>query len=1436
VGILASLNELTLPQRSIWYIDRFYHDSCYVNIGGTVLINEQVDPELLNKAINIFIEKNDAMRLRIDNIADPWQYIVDHEEHTFELKDFSYIEDSDELHRWALQEMRKPFDNNSDLFCVYILKLSGNKGGFYVKLHHIISDAWGLSLLVHDILSIYWSLKNGLETTIERFSYLEYIQNDLEYRTSGKYEKDHAFWMEEFKTLPELTALKRGNSIAAERKTYIISSKHVEKINLFCKTQKISSFIFLFSIFSLLISRKTEKRDIVIGTPVLNRLNFKQKNILGLFMHIIPFRIYINDQLSYLEIARQISSQWMKLLRAQRFPSHVILKEFRDKHKTRENLFDIAFSYHNIKIDFHDMPYETDWKFNGAETSCLSVSFNDREDENILKIDYDYQTEVFTEDEIDHLHENFVYLIEKVLSNPEEKISDLYILSEEERQRLLYLFNDTAREYPQSNIQELFEMSVADNPQQTALVFEDKSFSYTELNKRVNQLAKLLRQKGAARKTVVGVALRRSIDIIIGLLAVLKSGATYVPIEPSYPKERIAYMLHNSGCRLILTHGDVELPNTGLEKILLDNLSSFEGDSSNVDCISKPEDTAYVIYTSGSTGMPKGVMVTQQGLCNFVNAIPEVIDFSRGKIIVSVITICFDIFFLEAILPLLRGMTVVIANEDQQKIPSLLHQLLKRSKADMIQTTPSLMQLLVEDQHCQDSFASLSDILIGGEQFPQHLLTTLKKITPARIFNLYGPTETTIWSSIKELTQTEKITIGKPIANTQIYVLDQRLNPVETGRFGEIYIGGDGVAKGYINNEALTDEKFISNPFMEGTRIYRTGDLGRWLSNGTIEFIGRNDFQIKIRGYRIELGEIENCLLRHSNVKNALVVGKKDTSGRSYLCAYIVSDAELHEENLRTYLAKSLPHYMLPSHFLFLEELPLTPNGKIDTKALPEPNRFHLISGPPYVAPRNEIERKMSLLWSEALENIQIGIDDNIFDLGGDSLTVIEIMSGGLPFNWGISAQDFYEYPTIRLLSAKIMGLSEDNLLPPRAKPELEAQEKNNHRRDNFSKEMDNQTILLTGATGLLGIHILEELLSGTNCRIYCLLRGDNAQERLLQSFEFYFPHLIKEDLYKRVSIVNGDITMKGLGLSGSKCDLGRKVEIDAVIHCAANVKHYGNYNSFYDVNVVGTERIIDFCREYAIKLYHISTTGVLLLNDQLSIIEDNTDLNNTPYNSKKYCENVYIRTKLEAEKKIFSSVDNGLDAVIFRVGVLTGRYSDGCFQKNIEDNALYLKLKSILSLLLIPDTILNNKIDLTPVDLCAEAIVKMISTNPPCKSVYPIFNPNTLTMKQLIAIFGKLGINIEISTFNEYHQLLINFSNNKERRKLIKGAILDPFNEDYYENLAHPKIDDIKSVLDNSIFRWPVINENYVRKMLLYMKHSGFLETFPKGYGKISI
>jgi len=1414
------LFDLTLPQNAMWHIDRFYHDSCYVNIGGTALIDEEVDPGLLIKAINIFIEKNDAMRLRIANLPEPWQYIAEYEEHDFEIMDFSYDGGPEDFHRWTLRDMKKPFDNDSDLFFFAIFKYSGNRGGFYVKLHHIISDAWGISLMTHDIITVYWSLKNGIETAIARDSYLEYLENDMEYRSSAKYEKDHAFWQEEFRKIPELTALKSGKSIAAERKTYIIAAMDLDVINNFCQTQKISNFVFLLSVFSLLISRKTEKRDIVIGIPVLNRLNYKQKNIMGLFMHIIPFRIYIDEGLSFLENTKNIFSHWMRILRAQRFPYHLILKEFREMHKTKENLFDIAFSYQNNKIDFHEKPYETEWKFNGAETSCLSVSFNDRDEEHILRIDYDYQTDVFTAEDIEQIHSQFVDLIDRVVTEPEAQIAQLLMISGQERQKVLYLFNDTAKELPAGSIQELFEASVAENPRQTALVFEDRSLSYMELNRRVNQLAGLLRRKGAGRTTIVGLVLNRSMDIIIGLLAVLKAGAAYLPVEPGFPEERIAYMLENSGCRLVLTHRGVKLPGeAGLEAIFLDDPGSFTGDNSNPDCISRPGDTGYVVYTSGSTGVPKGVMVTQRNLCNFVHAIPEIIDFSRGKTIVSVTTVCFDIFFLEAVLPLLRGMTVVMANEDQQKIPALLHQLMKKNKADMIQTTPSLVQLLAEDRRSRDFLAGLSDILVGGEQFPKHLLATLKEISPARIFNLYGPTETTIWSSIAELTRAEHVTIGRPIANTQFYILDRHLNPVETGRIGEIYIGGDGVAKGYINNDALTAERFMPNPFQPGSVVYRTGDLGRWLSDGTIDFIGRNDFQVKIRGYRIELEEIENILLRHAMVKKAVVAGKKDPAGHACLCAYIVSEAEPRQEELRAYLAKSLPDYMLPSYYFFMEELPLTPNGKVNKKALPEPDRLKLVSGAPYVAPRNEIESKLAKSWSEALENIKIGIDDNIFNLGGDSLTIIEILSDTLPFNWGITAQDFYEYPTIRLLSAKIQGFPEGKTLAPKLKTDHVAEKKIAGKSDKVLKKLDDQVILLTGVTGLLGIHILEELLFVTNCSIICLIRGNNAEERLQRSLEFYFPYLIK-DIFERVAIVNGDITMDGLGMSPSGLDMARWA--DAVIHCAANVKHYGNYSDFYGVNVAGSERIIDFCMEYGIKLYHISTASVLLLNDELQQTADD----NLPYGNK-YNGNVYIRTKLEAEKKVLASVDEGLDAVILRVGVLSGRYSDGRFQKNIEDNALYLKLKSILNMLIVPDRILNTEIDLTPVDLCAEAIVKIMDTNPQSKSLYHVFNHNVLTIEQLIDIFRSLGIDIKVSTFDEYNRQLINIAGNRDRRKLVKGVVLDPFNEVYYQNIAHPKNDDTKLILEKQGFKWPVPNEDYMRKLLMHMDKVDFIKFY---------
>jgi amino acid adenylation domain-containing protein/thioester reductase-like protein len=1411
------LQPLTLAQKSIWNIEKFYSNTSYVNVGGTVLIyDDQPDFSALSQAVNFVIEHNEALRFRIlYEESEPRQYVTEYSPQVFALMDFTAQGENSELRRWASYEMQKPFVRGESLY-EFILLRGEDFWGFFFKIHHIVSDAWTVTLIIDDILNNYWAFTHDQSPVSTRDSYLESIQSDLEYCASEKFENARNFWSNEFCSTPELTLLKPSATeklSAAERRTFKLSQELTKQIQLFCKNNGTSVFILLFSTVAILISKMTEKKDIVLGTPVLNRSNMKQKNTMGVFIHNIPFRLMLSDSLNFLENIRNITATWKKLLRFQRYPYELILKEYRQKHQTKDRLFDIVFSYQNAKINFDKMRHHSEWFFNGNEINSLSIHASDREKENNLTIDYDYIVDLFSEEEINQIHQHLITLLKSILSNPYAKIAELEVLSPEEKDLLITGFNETAKSYSQEPLIYLFQSRVKKHPSFPAVRFEGKTLSYSELDQYSNQLARRLREKGVTPKSIVALSLKRSSDIIISILAVLKAGATYLPIDPNYPQDRISFMLSDSGCQIVLTHHEVTLPShVKLQKIYLDDSEIYTGELTFESYNPHPEDPAYIIYTSGSTGLPKGVIIPHIALLNFIHAVPEVIEFKEGHVMVSVTTISFDIFFLESILPLLYGLTVIIANEDQQKIPQLLLKLLVKVKANLFQTTPSLMRLLLKEKSSQNILTGLSKILIGGEQLPLTILTQLKQLKGPQIYNLYGPTETTIWSAISELTQAEKVHIGKPIGNTQIYILDSAFNPVEIGRAGELFISGRGLAKGYLNNKKLTAERFIPNPFFPERKMYRTGDVGRWLPDGTIEILGRNDSQIKIRGYRIELGEIENALLKYPSIRSALVLGKQDRADHTFLCAYYVSAKKLHAEKLRTHLSTFLPEYMIPTYFIYLDEIPLTPNGKANHKALPEPQKQDLESRTPYVAPRNSTEKLLVDLWSMALDINSIGIDDNLFVLGGDSLTIIEILSNSLHFNLGITAQDFYEYPTIRLLSTKIQDSTHSN--PPQITnyPLASSSLMSSSTLNNINtQQIQLQNILLTGATGFLGIHILYELLNTTESKIYCLIRG--SQKKLRKLFNFYFPHS-QVKLSQRIVILKGDLCAKELGLS-PKDYITLTSKIDTVIHCAANVKHFGNYSDFHLVNVQGTEQLIHFCSLSKAKLCHISTTSVLGLIP-------NEDASQT----QKFAENVYIRSKWDAEQKVLQAIDSGLDAVIFRVGILAGRYQDGQFQENIEENALYLRLRSILGIRLIPQTLLHQHVELTPVDLCAQAITLILKSPHLNTNLFHIFNHKTIAMKNLLVLLRKLNYPVETLPLNTFYNYLTQASQNKDQIDLMTGFVLE-LSE--YGDFTNPlsiqlKKNDSAEFLKSLDFEWPTIDKKYLLKILTYMHNVGFL------------
>lgn len=1421
------LYTLTNAQKSIWVADNLYPYTSQANLAATATIHEYVDIKLMNKAINLVIKQNDALRIRIVNSdGTPRQYFASFESRDVETLDFSYQSGEEDFKQWVEEKAEEPFALiDSELFYFAIIKLF-DKTVFFLNLHHIIVDAWGVVLVIRKVLQEYWFLKNGVDRddAVEP-SLIDHINTELKFIDSERFAKQRSFWSGIFETVPEFIEIhpeKALHNLKAQRKSYVLSPDISFKLQNFCTLNEVSSFSVFYALLALYLFKKTAKKDIVIGTPVLNRSGNIEKNTVGMFMHNIPARIYVDPGLDFLAFVTESFRELKKYLRNQRYPYSNILKDFRERHQFSGTLMDVILNFHNARFD-SVIDYEGIWHYSGAQANSLSISVSDRAATGMPILDYDYLLEAFDETEIDQMHMSLCNLLTEALDNPEKKLLELSILSQAELNVILTEFNQTKLGYHPNTITELFETEVSKYPENTALIFEGQSLSYAELNHKANQLAHYLRARGVGRNAIVGLLVKRSLEMVVGILGILKAGAAYLPVDPSYPDNRIAYIFKQSDVRLILTNIDYEEDkdfNCQFEHISFANTIIYEGfDGSNIEKAAEPNDLAYVLYTSGSTGNPKGVMVPHRALCNLIYGIAHAIEL-EGKTMLSLTTISFDIFFLETILPLARGMRVVIANEDEQIMPKLLRDLISKYQVDIIQATPSRMKLILDEGHDQNALTRLSYVLIGGEEFPGSLLPELKQATRAQIFNMYGPTETTVWSTIKKVTSNEKITIGRPIANTQIYMLDEYLAPVPIGSVGEIFIAGDGVSLGYLNNPDLTLERFLDNPLNPGKKMYKTGDLGRWLSNGDIEFLGRNDNQVKIRGFRIELGEIEAHLVEHALINEAVVTVREDKTGKKYLCAYLTGKREISDEELKLHLLKSLPNYMIPAWFIWLDHLPLTPNGKLDRKSLSEPLEIPSVQKSSiYVAPRNETEFKLASLWAEALQRDKVGIDDNLFALGGDSLTILEIMSVALSEGWKLSAQDFYECPTIRSLAAKIKsgaevnGITEDEIFHD--KWELA---------DEYDlKPMDTGNVLLTGTTGFLGIHLLKELLEQSRSEIYCLVRGSNAKQRLHDLINFYFPAFPSIYL-QRIIVLNGNITEKNFGLTeGDYHSLARKVQ--TVIHSAALVDHYGQYTNFEKVNVAGTSEVINFCLKFNKRLNHLSTVSVSgnfkLDYKKPEVVFKENDF----FIGQDYRSNVYVQSKFDAENQVFKAQRQGLRATIFRVGILTGRYSDGYFQINIEKNAFYRRLKSLFTLKVVPTSFRGQSLELTPVDYCAQAIIKIVNVNQTNGLAFHIFNNKKITTDDFLRILKNLDIAFEILEDIDFNIYINHLSKTKIGKEILSGIISElVINEklDYGNSIA------VDSTFTNTYlqklgFAWPIIDETYLTKIITYMEKVKF-------------
>ena len=1020
---------LTSPQLSIWYTEKTYPGTSISNVAGTLMIKGPVDFELLNQSINLFIEKNEGIRLRIhrDGSGEPVQYITPFQFKDIELIDFSQCSDPMKaLYEWDSREILKPFDLlDQDLYRFYRIKLGEAEGGVLGNIHHIISDAWSMGLMGSTVMDYYSRLINGRSIEeVSAPSYLTAVENEGAYKNSDRFEKDRIFWEHQFDTPLELTALKprktQITSTQSSRKTFIAPRKFTQKLRDYCEKNKLSPFPLFLAALAMYLGRVTGKESVVIGTPILNRLNSTDKKTLGMFISTIPLNIPLNQEGSFASFSQDIVNLFSSAYRHQRYPYERILKHAREKHGITENLYDIVLSYQNTKLAKNEsLDYSTRWHFNGHQANSLTIHINDRDDEGLLILDYDYHTDRYYGKEIDFIHRHVLSLLWHGLDSPQKNLMDLEMLSENEKIKILLDFNHTEEAVPQGKpIHQLFEEQAQKTPNHIALIFEDQKITYQELNERSNFLARMLREKGVTRESIVAICVHRSIEMMVGILAILKAGGAYLPLEPNYPDNRIQQILESSKALMILsddsTHSRV-CHGTAM------NIHSFKNQRvTNLNGVNQPGDLAYVIYTSGTTGEPKGVMIEHTSVVNFIYAVSKIMNFSEGVRVLSSTTLCFDIFVFEVFTSLLKGATLVLANEAEQKVPRLTCELIEKQGVNIMLTTPSKMRLLLSEKDLLHKLHSLREIMVGGEAFPPDLLKKIRAFLPlTKVINGYGPTETTVGVAFKELGEDGRITVGKPITNTQFYILDKNQNPVPIGISGELYIGGACLARGYLNRRDLTKEKFIDNPFTQGELLYQTGDIARWYPEGEVEIIGRVDRQVKINGYRIELEEIQKQLLNIAGIKDATVIDRM-IDNRRVLCAYLASDKKMSAKHIRRELAKYLPTYMIPLYYIRVEGIPMNNNGKINYSQLPEPQRE--VRPASLKKPVNQIEKDLIILWQSVLNREIPSINDSLYEMGGDSLSIITITSR-IYTQYGIEIpmNDFYKVDTISKMSKYIL-------------------------------------------------------------------------------------------------------------------------------------------------------------------------------------------------------------------------------------------------------------------------------------------------------------------------------------------------------------------------------------------------------------------------------
>ncbi|MDE3155812.1 MAG: amino acid adenylation domain-containing protein [Acidobacteriota bacterium] len=1356
---------LSFAQERLWFLDRLEPDSPAYNLALAFRVDGAIEVEWARRALAILAARHETLRTTIREVdGTPVQAIAPSIALPLELVDLGAVPAERQeaaLQQAATARIEQPFDLAAGpLLRTTLVRLAPSRHVLLFVMHHVVSDGWSMERLAREFFACSAAVAQGREPDLPPLTiqYADYAAWQREWFKGAEQRRQLDYWVGALQGVPplELPAdypRPPVQSFHGRTRAFVLDADLTRALKAFARAHEATLFMVLLAGFAMLLARYAGQDDVAIGSPIAGRTRRETEDVIGLFANTLVMRCRLEGCTTVREALAGVREVVLGAHAHQDLPFEQLvdaLKPARDL--SRNPIFQVMLI---LLKPAGDEPLEQVDLGAGLAKFDLTLTVQERGDR--LAGQLEYCADLFSDATAARLTDHLTNLLGAMVAAPDAPPAALPLVGAAERERMLVEWNRTEAKYEAGGgLAVALAAAARQWPDRQAVECGDDVATYRDLDDRAARLATHLIRLGAGPEVRIGVCLDRSIDLVVALMAVLRAGGTYVPVDPSFPPDRLAFTIEDASMPLLLTDGRTSrpLPPSCREVDLVATREEWMAELPQAEPLpADPAQLAYVIYTSGSTGRPKGVQVPHGAVMNFLAAMRQHPGLDSSDRLLAVTTVSFDIAGLELWLPLTTGATVVLAGRDTASDGRALARQLETERITVMQATPATWHLLQETGWTNPGGVR---ILAGGEALPLDLAAYLRRVSPGHaVWNLYGPTETTIWSSIEPVDDAPgSVPIGRPIANTRFYVLDDRLEPVPPGVVGDLYIAGDGLARGYLGQPGMTAERFLPEPrgSRPGARMYRTGDRAAFRDDGRVMFAGRSDDQVKLHGHRIEPGEIEAALARHATVRQAVVVVREDVPGDRRLVAYVVCHAgvTVEEAALRESLRDRLPGYMIPSAVMALDALPLTPNGKIDRRALPVPDRAGGEQAGA-VAPRDEDERRMAALWSEVLAAGVRSIHDDFFDLGGHSMLAARLLSAvQRVFGVDVPLRVLFEAPTVeaftravRLLAAGIPLVSRPTD-PHRLESRALLDEDIVPAQDVAPDEP--RRILLTGATGFLGTYLLAALLEETTADLVCLVRAADAEagrqrlQRALEAFELWRPAYAS-----RISAVPGDLGRPGLGIDAAAWE-DLATGIDAIYHNGALVNFAQPFRALEAANVGGTREVLRLaCRRRTKPLHYVSTMDVLGAAYYRAGERDGQP-------PPEGLATGYAESKWVAERLVHLARARGLPVTIYRPARIVGDSRTGAW--NTDDFASRA-IKGLIQLGAAPAV---HPIDnMSPVDHVSRAIVGL-SRVPASRQVpaFHVVNPHAFEWDRMFGFIRERGYPLASIPYRAWHQRLV--------------------------------------------------------------------------------